>query len=151
MHELIGAWRYALYALLVYAAVRDIRAFIIPNFVSIAALAVLAVALIAGGASGETWKNAAISGAIALAIGYGLFATGLMGAGDGKLFAATAAWFAPFALLELGLIISIAGCILSIVALGVAAARPDRKRPLLRTKIPYGVAIAAGSMITGGF
>jgi prepilin peptidase CpaA len=150
MHEMVGIWRYALYALLLYAAVRDIRAFIIPNFVSIAALAVLAAAFIASGAAPEAWKNAAISGAIALAIGYALFAAGLMGAGDGKLFAATAAWFAPVALLELGFMISVAGCILSVAALAFAALRRNRDRPLLRTKIPYGVAIAAGAIIAGG-
>jgi prepilin peptidase CpaA len=151
MHELIGIWRYALYALLLYAAARDIRAFIIPNFVSVAILAVLAFVLFSTGAKPDAWKNAAISGGIALAIGYGLFAAGLMGAGDGKLFAATAAWFAPFALLELGLMISIAGCAVSLIALAIAAARRNRDRPLLRTKIPYGVAIAAGAIIAGGF
>lgn len=151
MHDLIGIWRYALYALLLYAAARDVRAFIIPNFVSVAVLAALALALLVGGANAESWKNAAISGAIALAIGYALFAAGLMGASDGKLFAATAAWFAPFALLELGFLISVAGCVLALLALGLAASRRNREQPLLRTKIPYGVAIAAGAIIAGGF
>lgn len=152
MIESVHDWRWLLFALLAVAAASDIRALKIPNELSLAIVAAAAVALAANGAPPADFASAAISGLIGLAVGYALFAAGLMGGGDGKLFAAGATWFAPPALLAAGLFTSLAGVVL---ALAVFAARTLRNarganpigasaRAAMKGPIPYGVAIAAG-------
>lgn len=145
-------WRWLLYALLVIAAIGDIRSLRIPNILPIAIVATLVVALMATAAPPDDFVKAATSGLIGLAIGYGLFAARLMGGGDGKLFAAAAAWFSAEALLSVGLWISIAGIVVALAALVVRslrrASRSDAvETPTMKTPIPYGVAIAAGVII----
>ncbi len=152
MIESAHDWRWLLAALLVVAAASDIRSLKIPNFIPIAVVCSLVLAMLADGASAADYVAASKSGLIGLGVGYGFFHFRLMGGGDGKLFAAAAAWFTPSALLAVGFLVSVAGIVVALAALAVRASNTASAptapaaaiKSALRTPIPYGVAIALG-------
>jgi len=129
-------------ALLVAAAVIDVRTFTISNRLNltVAALAPL------------YWLSAALSLpdiAIQLAAGVavftilaGAFYAGMMGGGDVKLAAALALWFPPGVTVKFLVLMSIAGGVLTLGLVGWHRARRREGRP----QIPYGVAIAFGAL-----
>lgn len=139
-------------AALVWAAVSDLRRYVIPNLTSaILLLGYVAVAIFAG-------IPFAIGGlAVALpvfGIGTGLFATNRMGAGDVKLLTVLALWAGPRLLGDFAIVTFLAASILSAFmlsplgalmpaasssALGITGSNVGVRRPL-----PFGVAIAAG-------
>jgi prepilin peptidase CpaA len=130
-------------ALLIAAAVIDVRTFTISNRLN------LTVALLAPlywlSVSLSPWPGVAVQLAAALvvfALFAGAFYAGMMGGGDVKLAAALALWFPPFATLKLIVLMSIAGGILT---LGIVAWHAVKRREG-RPEIPYGVAIAAGGL-----
>ncbi len=152
MIESIEDWRSLLFALLTAAASSDIRALKIPNIVPVGVALSAALALFAAKAPPADYATAASSGLIALGVGYAFYAFKLMGAGDGKLFAAGATWFSTGALLSVGLWVSLTGVALALVMLAVRTLR-DISSPnpvggglktALKTPVPYGVAIAIG-------
>ena len=94
----------ALPLLLAVAAGWDIASFTIPNFVNLALAAVFAVFALSAGLSFSAIGWHLVAGIAALAVGFALFATGHIGGGDAKLFAAIALWLGlkdclPYALL----------------------------------------------------
>jgi prepilin peptidase CpaA len=130
-------------ALLIAAAVIDVRTFTISNRLN------LTVALLAPlywlSVSLSPWPGVAVQLAAALvvfALFAGAFYAGMMGGGDVKLAAALALWFPPFATLKLIVLMSIAGGILTLGIVAWHAAKRREGRP----EIPYGVAIAAGGL-----
>jgi prepilin peptidase CpaA len=152
----IGWLFVALYALaLVYAAVSDLRTYEIPNWVSLAAfVCFFPIAWAAG------WDLASIAwsvgaGAAVLVVGFGLYLLRLAGAGDIKLMAAAGVVGGWAALMELLVLISVAGAVLALIVLayrrvplgprlagiGWLAMLHDKGRG-----IPYGVAIAAAAL-----
>ena len=121
----------------------DIRYRRLPNWLSgVTLVAGLGYAAITGWDSVLAWHAASF--ALALAAGMGIFALGMWGGGDGKFFAASAAWF-PLALLPMqALAISMVGLALVIwwfVRRG-ASLRKGKGPPM----VPYGVAIALGTL-----
>lgn len=146
-------------ALLGVAAISDFRRFIIPNWVS---LALIGGYLLCHAASGLGWSalgEHALVGLGAFVLGFALFAVGLWGGGDGKLFAATALWFNWSAATSFTIYTLLAGGALAILGLMLYQARfqiwafkPFAKLDLerLRTHAPYGVAIAIGAMLAFG-
>ena len=129
--------------LLVVAAVIDIRTFTISNPLN------LTVALLAPiywlSISLPLWPDTAIQiavGAGVFGLLAGAFYAGLMGGGDVKLAAALALWFSPASTLKFLVLMSIAGGVVTLVAM---ALHRLRKRPG-RPEIPYGVAIAFGGL-----
>lgn len=90
--------------------------------------------------------------AIALGIGMGLFALGGIGAGDAKFYAALAAWFPLRDGVILFTIVALAGIALLIAWFTCRSPRrgADRRRSADDPfgKLPYGIAIAAGALIT---
>lgn len=135
---------------LTWAAVSDLVSRRIPNLA--VGLMVLIFAPWAW-ALGASLTSALAAGAIALAVGVALYAVRLMGAGDGKLFAACAL-FAGLGQLEL---LSAATALTGgAVAIGVFALQPTRTFVLLQMRgaggstinVPYGVAIACGGVWT---
>jgi prepilin peptidase CpaA len=133
----------ALAALLVVAAVIDVRTFTISNRLN-AAVALLAplhwfsMAL-------PLWPDVAIQ----IALGLGVFIllaaafwAGMMGGGDVKLAAALALWFSPLSTLKFLVLMSLAGGVLTIVVVVLHRVRRREGRP----EIPYGVAIAFGGL-----
>ena len=84
---------------------------------------------------------------IALVIGVTLFATKIWGGGDGKFYAAVAAWLPLGSFFPLMLSISLVGLAMMAVLLIKARGRISRKDS---KGVPYGVAIGWGAVITLG-
>ena len=129
--------------LLVVAAVIDVRTFTISNALNLtvallAPLYWLSIAL-------PLWPDAAIQlgfGAGVFILLAGAFYAGLMGGGDVKLAAALALWFSPTSTLKFLVLMSIAGGVVTLVAMALHRLRKRTGRP----EIPYGVAIAFGGL-----
>jgi prepilin peptidase CpaA len=139
--------------LLVLAALQDAIQLKISNLICAGILLLGIATLFLAGPEVKVWQNLALLIA-ALTIGTMLFSAGKMGGGDVKLFAATAFWFDLGSALWLLVSVTIAGGILAILI--IAARMMDwredlqRRVVVLRPKsgIPYGIAIAAGAMLT---
>jgi prepilin peptidase CpaA len=130
-------------ALLVVAAVIDVRTFTISNRLNLtvallAPLYWLSVAL-------APWPGVAIqlaaAGTVFLILA-GAFYAGMMGGGDVKLAAALALWFSPVTTIKFLVLMSLAGGVLTLLVL----AWHHLKRREGRPEIPYGVAIAFGGL-----
>jgi prepilin peptidase CpaA len=133
----------ALAAILVVAAVIDVRTFTISNrlYLVVAGLAPAYWASIAL----SPWPGIAIqlaAGATVFALLAGAFYAGMMGGGDVKLAAALALWFPPIGTVQFLILMSLAGGVLT---LGILVWHRFAKREG-RPEIPYGVAIAFGGL-----
>jgi prepilin peptidase CpaA len=135
---------------LVAAAVSDLRSFRIPN--ALPAILMLLFAAVHGlaGFPVPVWENL-LHFLLALIVGMVLFSKGWFGGGDAKLYAAAALWFSWSGAIALLFMTTIAGLILAIgfiaarmMGLRKNVAREDRR-------IPYGVAIAAGAILTAAW
>ena len=140
---LIGLLALALAA----AAVGDWRRRIIPNWLN-GAIALLAIPYwwISGL---PLWPEVALQVAVAAGV-FALFAIafhlGAMGGGDVKMVAALALWLPPVAVLQLLVIMSIAGGVLTVAMLIPHRIAKSAGNP----EIPYGIAIAfAGFWLIG--
>jgi prepilin peptidase CpaA len=129
--------------LLVVAAVVDVRTFTISNALN------LTVALLAPlywlSITLPLWPDTAIQlgvGAGVFILLAGAFYAGLMGGGDVKLAAALALWFSPASTLKFLVLMSIAGGVVTLIAIALHRMRKSPGRP----RIPYGVAIAFGGL-----
>ena len=130
-------------AILVVAAVIDVRTFTISNRLN------LGVALMAPlywwSAHLPLWPDIGIQVAIAAGV-FALLAVafyaGMMGGGDVKLAAALALWFSPSGTLKFLVLMSLAGGVLTLGILAWHRAQRREGRP----EIPYGVAIAFGGL-----
>jgi prepilin peptidase CpaA len=144
------AW--ALGALLVAAAAEDAYRLRISNIISIALLVLALVAMAVVGFSISLWENGVVFAAI-LAIGTFLFGRGWLGGGDVKLLASLGLWFDLEGALRLVLSVLIAGGVLALVILAlrmVTGGKGNHPIAVLNkgAGIPYGIAIAAGALIT---
>ena len=130
-------------ALLVVAAVIDVRTFTISNRLN-AAVALLAP-LYWLSIEMAVWPGFAVQlagGAAVFVLLAGAFYAGMMGGGDVKLAAALSLWFSPSAIIKFLVLMSLAGGVLSVVVLAWHRAKRREGRP----EIPYGVAIAFGGL-----
>jgi len=133
----------ALAAILIVAAVIDVRTFTISNRLNTtvalgAPLYWLSIAL-------APWPGMAIqlaAGGIVFALLAGAFYAGMMGGGDVKLAAALALWFSPSGTIKFLVLMSLAGGVLTVGILAWHRMRQREGRP----EIPYGVAIAFGGL-----
>src|SRR3954468_15156240 len=138
--ELLLVW---LAAMLIVAAVIDVRTFTISNRLNLA---------VAGGAplywlsiALAPWPGMAIqlaAGGIVFGLLAGAFYAGMMGGGDVKLASALALWFSPAGTVKFLVLMSVAGGVLTLGILAWHRARQREGRP----EIPYGVAIAFGAL-----
>jgi prepilin peptidase CpaA len=149
-----------LVAALLAAAISDIRRYLIPNRYSIAiALAYLVYA------TGQPLTQGLLglaAGAVAFVMCAGLFAAGIFGGGDAKLFSATALWAGPSLALPFILYTVLAGGVIALAWLtplrrlmpaapqaqpsvdpGAETAGPSSR---FHQPTPYGAAIAAGGL-----
>ncbi|HEU4696274.1 MAG TPA: prepilin peptidase [Sphingomicrobium sp.] len=133
----------SLAALLVVAAVIDMRTFTISNRLN------LTVALLAPlywlSVELSIWPGIAIqlaAGAAVFVVLAAAFYAGMMGGGDVKLAAALALWFPPGATIKFLVFMSLAGGLLTLLILVWHRAKQREGRP----QIPYGVAIAFGGL-----
>jgi prepilin peptidase CpaA len=138
--------------LLLLAAAEDLRRLTISNWTSSAVLATAVLAFAMSGWSAAIWQNALLSVAI-LAIGTALFAAGKMGGGDVKLFAATAFWTNFRGALLLVPAILVAGGLLAVIVLvRRRMLRSAGSSKYIESKgVPYGVAIAVGTLLALAF
>ena len=133
----------ALAAILVIAAVIDVRTYTISNRLN------LTVALMApvywASVALSPWPDVAAQlavGATVFVLFAGAFYAGMMGGGDVKLAAALSLWFSPASAIKFLVLMSIAGGVLTLGILLWHRARKHEGRP----EIPYGVAIAFGGL-----
>ena len=134
------------------AALIDGRTYRIPNWVSLALVALFAVAVaLSGKTIVDYWPNLAL-GAGMMVIGYGLYAATGMGAGDAKLAAAAVMWAGLGGLYAwvFALAMSMAALAVTLVVLRrVAPAGQTEKRHVLQrgAPVPLGIALAAASVL----
>lgn len=128
------------------AAYSDLKQFRIPNMMPGLLLVLYATYVAVVGATAFSWWHAAHFG-VALIIGMFLFAIKWIGGGDAKLYATVALWFPLQQGHWLFFYVAMAGLVLAL--LYVLTRRftrgPDGKKRTDR-RIPYGVAIAAGTI-----
>ncbi len=145
----------ALAGLVFSAAVSDILRFRIPNRICMA-LVLLYPAYVLAASQPVAWLPAVAVAAVSLVVGFILYSVNACGAGDAKLFAATALWAGPALILPLGLYTSLAGGVMVLflwfqhrlarapsasMVLQTAADSGFLKQPM-----PYGAAIAVGGL-----
>lgn len=134
---------FVLAALLVVAAVIDVRTFTISNRLNLAVALSAPVYWLSVGLT--PWPGMAIqiaAGVLVFVLLAGAFYAGMMGGGDVKLAAALALWFPPMLTVKFLVVMSIAGGVLT---LGIVVWHRLQKREG-RPEIPYGVAIAFGGL-----
>ena len=142
--------RVALSLLLCSAAAIDVILRRIPNVLNlVVALGGLAAIMVFF--PGEGWSHA-LHFVIALVIGAGLFALRVIGGSNAKLYAAVALWFPLSLAIPLGAAISLAGVVLLLVywvakVFSVGRGGIPRDTANLRRGLPYGAAIAVGTML----
>lgn len=144
----MSIWAFAVFAaLLVFAAVGDVRRYEIPNWLCVV-VAAAGIALAFPGADGGEWLSRAASvGTVAVA-GFALWWFRVLGGGDYKLLAAVAFWI-PFAgLLDFVVLLALAGGLQAFVTLAwrrFGKARDDSPPG----KMPYAVSIALAGIAWG--
>ena len=133
----------SLAAILIVAAVIDVRTFTISNRLNLTVALLAPVYWVSVALS--PWPDMAVQVAAAATV-FVLFAcafyAGMMGGGDVKLAAALALWFSPFATVKFLVLTSLAGGVLTLAVMVWHRARNREGRP----EIPYGVAIAFGGL-----
>ncbi len=133
----------ALSALLIAAAITDLRARIISNRLNLAIAALAPLWWIACGL--DLWPGVAVQllvcGVVFLLFA-ALFSMGMMGGGDVKLLAALALWFPWQAVISLLVLMALLGGLVTLVT--VIHHRMTRR--LGQPEIPYGVAISLAAL-----
>ena len=137
--DLLLVW---LAAVLIVAAVIDVRTFTISNRLN---LSVALGAPLYWLSIASPWSGVAIqlaAGGIVFVLLAGAFYAGMMGGGDVKLASALALWFSPGGTVKFLVLMSLAGGVLTLVLVAWHRAKRREGRP----EIPYGVAIAFGAL-----
>ena len=140
-------------ALLMIAAAEDAARLRISNVTVLLILIAAVIAAFVLGLQLALWQNLLVF-VVLLAIGTPMFVTGKLGGGDVKLLASIGLWFDFGGAVRMVVAVAIAGGIVTMLVLtlrtvGWNEALRDRVvllRP--RSGIPYGVAIAAGALLT---
>ncbi|MFC3442197.1 prepilin peptidase [Sphingobium rhizovicinum] len=133
----------ALGALLILAAITDLRARIISNRLNLAIALLAPLWWLAWGLS--IWPDMAVqllSGLVVFALFAALFAIGMMGGGDVKLLGALALWFPWQVTLSLIVLMALLGGAVTIVTLIHHRIAKKQGQP----EIPYGVAISIAAL-----
>jgi len=138
-----------------YAAYSDWRKFIIPNYMSLIIVALYPVAVFTAPVEVD-WLFALLTAGITFVVGFLLFATGFFGGGDVKLITGLSLWAGPSLIVSFLVSVVLAGGILVILILMREAVKQSEEAGGLirgakaairaRTPVPYGVAIAFGSI-----
>ncbi len=138
-----------------YAALRDMFSFTIPNWIPLVLICGYFIATIAQDNfwTYETLSNTSTSVSV-LIVAAILFYLGLLGGGDAKLLAAASIWMGWTALVPFLLFISLSGGFLALVWLLAkrlvgSKVLPSRAKRYFNSNhgVPYGIAIAIGSLI----
>ena len=131
-------------ATMIAAAAYDVLTLTIPNWISLALLALFPVlALVAGLGWHESAWHLAI-GLAALAVGIAAFAAGIVGGGDAKLFAAVALYMGPLGIAPYVFDVAVAGGVLAMIFIVLHQPRLEewtRRSPVLTQIVSRGMAI----------
>lgn len=142
--------------LLAFGAMSDFLTYKIPNWISLALIGVFAGAVLLSGMAFSLAGFHVLTGALALTLGFALFAFNLIGGGDAKFFAAGALWMGPAGFLDYMFAFALAGGVLAAAVLALRrlpqpafTARIGFLNALWTPKggIPYGVALGLGALI----
>ncbi len=143
------------FALCIFAAINDISRLTIPNWLNLSIAALFVPAAITAGLPIEMIGGHVLVGLVAFAIGFGLFAVGVFGGGDAKMIPAVLLWTGPSGAIWFVFYMAIAGGVCALVLLLArrtvpAALVPGFMRAPFEEKggVPYGVAIAAGALLS---
>ena len=135
-------------ALVITAGVQDFLRLKISNAFPVGVLLAGVVAIGMRGLSLDVWENVAVFAAL-LGVGTLLFAGGYMGGGDVKLFAAVGLWTDFERALVLIPAVLLTGGVLALLLLSrrlVPLPANAAGGPRKNKKVPYGVAIAIGTL-----
>lgn len=143
-------------ACMIAAAAHDLVSFSIPNFLSLVLLAGFAAFGVTLGVSWGVLGLHASAGLVLLAVGWFLFALGLIGGGDAKFMAASGVWAGWLDLLDYVVAFILCGGLLSLLLLlfrwlplpaGLMRITWIAALHKPENGVPYGVALAAGAII----
>lgn len=147
-------------ALLIAAAVSDLRRFTIPNWIVLALVVLYAIRCGMAAAAGAALAPMALAVLLALAVlaaGAVAFQRGWLGGGDVKLLAAAALWMPAGRLPDFLALVALLGGVLAVLALIAArlsrpvaaggAANDSGRCRLADTRLPYGVAISGAALL----
>jgi prepilin peptidase CpaA len=142
--------------LMALSASLDLLTFTIPNRICVAlGLGYLVFAILLGVPATDILFNLSCA-LVILAVTFSMFSFGLIGGGDAKLAAATAAWLGWAAILDYGLAAALFGGLLTLTLLGARMvplpAFLSRIDWLVRLHdanagVPYGIALAAAGLM----
>ena len=145
-HIVIAIWTITL----ITAAISDLRSFRIPNYLPAILILLFGIVCIMTGFSGASIDNA-LHFLAALLVGMVLFSRSWIGGGDAKLYAAAALWFNWTGAVALIFTTTIAGAALAIAFVASRMLGLRKNVPKEDRRIPYGVAIAAGAILTAAW
>lgn len=144
-----------LIGLMLAAALGDMRHYIITNKLNMI-IACLAVPYWIGLSHGfnahllDIAKYQIVIASVTFIIGYILFCLNAIGGGDVKMLPALFLWIPAYKLETTVLVIAFAGLAVSIIVILVRLinkSSTNLKTPMLKQKVPYGVAIATGGIV----
>jgi prepilin peptidase CpaA len=135
---------------LIAAAISDLRFFRIPNYLPAILILLFGVVSVVTGYSAISIDNV-LHFLAALAIGMILFSRGWIGGGDAKLYAAAALWFDWVGAVALIFTTTIAGAALAMILIAARMLGLRKNVPREDRRIPYGVAIATGAILTAAW
>ncbi len=144
------------FSIMLAAAIYDLVSYTIPNFLPLLLIGAFAAFALWQALPWPLLANHAGAGFAMLFAGWGLFALGLLGGGDAKLFAATSLWMGWHGLLNYLIMFSLCGGVLALSLLlfrrlrlsdrlarhAWIAALHDRAQG-----VPYGIALAGGALL----
>jgi prepilin peptidase CpaA len=142
------AWLvWALVVILIAASVEDAARLRIRNITCGIVAAGALAAMMSTGPSLALWQNFSVF-ALILVLGTAAFAAGLLGGGDVKLLATTGLWLDLRGGLLLLIAVFLAGGVVAIAYITVNFVRRRPKGPRNSRRVPYGIAIAGGALLT---
>ncbi len=143
-------------ALVILAALGDVKSMTIPNWLSLALVGLFVPVALILGLSPTLIGAHLLAGVLALLAGMVFFALRWLGGGDAKLMAAVVVWMGAMASIPFVIWTAIAGGVFSLLLiLGrshapiLSGVGPEFSRRLFQPRgdIPYGVAICIGALI----
>lgn len=136
----------ALFGLLAWCAVEDVRTRTIPHAAIAAIVVVYVVYALAGHAD---WGPGLISAGILLVAGFVMFYFHIMGGGDAKLIAAMGLWTGLNQIVPFILYTAMAGGVVTLAVLVIHRLKVRNSDNVVHSAptVPYGVAIALGGAI----
>lgn len=141
-----------------WAAVSDWRSLKIPNYISLIIIAIYPAVVLLSPVQ-IPWISGLMVAAVMFGIGFLLFVLGSFGGGDVKLLVALSLWAGQDKIFPFLVAVVLAGGVLVLALLVKEAffgadglSKRGRIKAALRAKmpVPYGVAIAAGSLVIFG-